>query len=272
MFLAAGIVLFAAFILWEALIVPYLLGNLEVRDHQYSSGVQGLWIMPDGSAEGPYFVDVLQAEEIVGETPGVILINSTYSEVDPLSGELSWGHSEIIAMDKATRMHVGGGDEERDGYAMFPLHVEKKDYEIWYRHLLGKGTWRFVREGARDGLPVYFFNYTVRGADADAEYPEWAPAHVKVDDYGEMEVEPVSGKVVDWEETWEGYVVEDGERRLIDRWTGNFPESTIRRRVLAAAVQKEYIVMAEAAVPAMLLSLALASAVLHCMAREEEAV
>ncbi|MEW5996771.1 MAG: porin PorA family protein [Candidatus Micrarchaeota archaeon] len=266
-FLAAGAALVVLFLLWELWAAPFLLMNMDLRDQQVSGGVQELWVFPEGE-EGPYFVDVRQVETIVEEAPEKVVINSTYIEIDPLTGELSWGHEEIVAIGKATRMHTSGGDVERSGYAAFPLHVGKRDYEIWYRHLLGKGVWHFERESVREGLPVYVFSYKVV-SNATKEYPEWAPHEVVVEDTGEMEVEPASGMVVNWVERWEGYVIKDGGRELIDVWTGAFYRSTIMARAGEAAERKSFIFIVEWIVPAMLAGLALLMGLLSRIAKEE---
>jgi hypothetical protein len=192
------------------------------------------------------------AHQVLARKDDVLIIQLNWTATDPATGEIFWEVKGRMGVDRATREHVRGfGDADREGPFTFPLHVDKRDYELWHPSLLGKGTCVFEREETLRGLKVYVFISSIEGLPSSELYPQHKPKQVRMDIWDTFWVEPVSGHVVRNDETWDGYLVEDGQKgQSVDVGSISYAEETIARQVQIARRQKMLIQLYELWIPA----------------------
>ncbi|HEX5840492.1 MAG TPA: porin PorA family protein [Anaerolineales bacterium] len=112
----------------------------------------------------------------------------------------------LYGVHRRTRLNVDGyGDINRSGQYLFPPHLEKKTYLYWDPYYLGPRTATFDHVDEVEGLTVYVFNYLGTGIDDTAGYtvlPDVPERYQAISQaQGKLWIEPVSGIVVDMEDT-----------------------------------------------------------------------
>jgi hypothetical protein len=162
----------------------------------------------------------------------------SYSAPDVASFEVSG----LYGVDRTTRQNLPGyGDVERSGHYLFPPHVQPGSYTIWNPIFIGPLRASFVRSDTVEGLPVYVFQFSATGLDETAGYSYLSGVpnhyHALTDGQGTAWVEPVSGIVVDYEDSGTSYFAEPATRARIadfNQWTERFTPVTIAAQLKLA--------------------------------------
>ncbi|MBW3635161.1 MAG: DUF3068 domain-containing protein [Armatimonadetes bacterium] len=126
------------------------------------------------------------------------------------AGEVTYESAGIYGVDPRTRTNLPGyGNVQRTGQFLFPPHVRRATYRLWDPFYSGARAAIFSHAATLEGLPVYVFNCHVRGLDETHGYtflrdvPERYHAYSTAT--GKVWVEPVSGRVVDFEDAGKSY-------------------------------------------------------------------
>ncbi len=239
--LAIAVVALISIPLWLLVAVP----ELEKLPRDYHSRVdfvgQVSWLDPGAEKiSEPFLLKETMTHQVLARSGDVLIIQANWLAENPSSGEIFWEVKGRMGVDRATREHVPGfGDADREGYSSFPLHVDKRDYELWHPGLLAKGTWVFDREEVLRGLDTYVFTFNIRSIPSSELYPQHKPRRVHRDIWGTFWVEPVSGHLVGHDEAWDGYFVEDGQKgQSVDVGGMSYTEETIANQVQIARRNK----------------------------------
>lgn len=179
------------------------------------------------------------------------------------SGRVIFEASELYGVDRTTRQNLPGyGDAPRTGQYLFPQHMQPATYAYWDQHFIGPRQAIFSERTILDGLEVYVYKFSGADLDETAGYaqltdvPERYSAHT--DGAGVLWIEPLSGVVVDYEETGTSYFVDPATGvRLADfhRWRSRFtPETAAVQMQLAHAARRQLLLL-ESWLPGALLAL-----------------
>jgi Porin PorA len=160
-------------------------------------------------------------------------------------GQLLFENSGLYGVDRRTRKNVPAqGDQIREGYFLFPPHIQRTAYSYWDSMFIGLRSASYDHSEDLGGLETYVFRFGVSGLDETAGYSYLAdvPAHyaAHIDGQGKMWIEPLSGIVVDYEEQGTSYFVatETGMRvanffEWSDRYTPETKAAQLRQARLA---------------------------------------
>ncbi len=178
-------------------------------------------------------LNVRRVDQTITTTGGTSLINGAL-HVYYASGEINFETTGIYGVDRRTRQNLPGfGDVDRSGQYLFPPHVRRIGYSIWDPMFSALRQATFERLDQIDGLNVYVFSFGASGMDESVGYsylpdvPERYLAHT--DGQGTLWVEPLSGVVVDYEDSGVSYFVNTStEARLADfnRWDERYTSET----------------------------------------------
>jgi len=174
------------------------------------------------------------------------------------SGEVNFEVTGLYGIDRRTRQNLAGyGDVNRTGQYLFPPHVKRIDYPIWDPMFVGLRQATFERTEKIDGLQVYVFSFSATGMDESAGYsylpdvPENYLAHT--DGEGTIWVEPLSGIVMDYEDSGVSYFVIPSTRvRLADfnQWEERYTPETRTTQIKLARAARLRILLLEVYLPA----------------------
>ena len=174
------------------------------------------------------------------------------------SGEVNFEVTGLYGIDRRTRQNLAGyGDVNRTGQYLFPPHVKRIDYPIWDPMFVGLRQATFERTEKIDGLQVYVFSFNATGMDESAGYsylpdvPENYLAHT--DGEGTIWVEPLSGIVVDYQDSGVSYfVIPSTSVRLADfnQWEERYTPETRTTQIKLARAARLRILLLEVYLPA----------------------
>ncbi len=189
-----------------------------------------------------------------------------------IQGDLTWTKDDgtptfestgIYGVDRHTRRNLPGyGNVERTGAFLFPLHTERRDHAYWDPVFIGPRSASFDRDETISGLPVLKFRFVARELDETSGFlhlpdvPERYNAHSN--GAGWLWIEPVSGIVVDYEETGTSFFVDPKTgRRIADfyHWSDRYDGATRAAKLKQAIDARSRIVATETGIPAVLLLL-----------------
>lgn len=176
----------------------------------------------------------------------------------------------LYGVDRHNRQNLAGyGSKERTGQYLFPQHTERKQYGLWDPVYAGPRVATFDHVDQFRGVEVYVFNTLADGIDETAGYaslPE-VPEKYYALSYGKgrLWIEPVSGIVVDHEDSGVSYFVDPktGERigEPIIQWSQRYTPETIDAQLQLATATRRRMRALEVWLP-----LAFAAAGLICLA------
>ncbi|MDB5726977.1 MAG: hypothetical protein JWQ00_182 [Noviherbaspirillum sp.] len=172
-------------------------------------------------------------------------------------GVVAYKNSGIYGVDRRTRANLPGyGNVSRTGSFMFPLHMEQKTYPYWDPSFQGERLAAFERTDNLGGLPVYVFRFVINGLDESEGYSQLpgVPNRYKAltDAAGTIWVEPVSGKIIDYEEKGESILaaVDTGKQvGSIYLWGARYGEQTRTAKREEAITMRRRIHMLEIWLP-----------------------
>ncbi len=186
-------------------------------------------------------VSIIQGDLHVNTDSGVVVFEST----------------GMYGVDRYTRLNMDGyGDVMRSGQYLFPPHVLPSAYQVWDPMFIGPRYAVYDHSEMLEQLLVYVFYFSAAGLDETAGYsyladvPESYLAYT--DGSGVAWVEPVSGRVVDYQEQGLSYFVEPATgKRVADfhDWTGQFTSQTKAEQINLASAERLRALLLENALP-----------------------
>jgi hypothetical protein len=150
------------------------------------------------------------------------------------SGQVLFENSGLYGVDRGTLANVPGyGDDVRYGQYLFPPDTQRITYTYWDPMFIGPRLAVFDRVENVDGMQVFVFRFSVTGLDETAGYSYLrdVPEHYAAltDGQGTLWVEPVSGVVMDYEESGVSYFADprSGVRvASLFEWSDRFTAET----------------------------------------------
>jgi len=130
-----------------------------------------------------------------------------------LAGTIIFESRNLYGVDRRTGQNLAGyGNEKRIGQYLFPRHTEKQQYGFWDPIYAGPAVVSFDHVDHVGGIEVYVFNFQINGIDETAGFAALPDVPEKYRaltfSKGLLWVEPVSGIIVDREDTGVSYFVE----------------------------------------------------------------
>ena len=194
---------------WVMIIVPdsQKLSDEYTLDVEYESQTT----MVDnvyGELRGPFFQHDILSEKVIEKNGNILTIESSVTGTDAVTHEVMFHVENIYTVDAVTQTHV---DKEGKQFGFLP-GVEKKDYDFLHSAVFYDDPMVFKRTDIVNGLNVYIFEVTTKGADTSRAFPQFAPHVIFTDTTSRLWIEPITGNLIKFEKDWDNYLVEDGQR------------------------------------------------------------
>ena len=171
----------------------------------------------------------------------------------------------LYGVDRHTFANLPGyGNANRNGQFLFPTHVKKNSYIFWDAMYIGPRQAEFVKVETINGMPVYQFHFTGKNMDETAGYtsmPE-VPEKFQVLTNGEgtLWIEPLTGLLLDVEETGVSYFVDPVTGKDVQdffSWRDTFSDETRASQLNLAHKERNKKLLFEVLLPVLLLALGL---------------
>ena len=168
------------------------------------------------------------------------------------TGAVNFEVTSLYGVDRQTRQNVSGyGEVNRNGLFLFPPHVQRIKYSYWDPWFVGERLATFGQIENLNGLQVYVFKFSGTGMDETSGYTYLADVPNKylihTDGAGTIWVEPLSGSVVDYEDSGLSYFVDPASGNKVadfNQWTEKYtPETQTAQFILARAARLRILVL-----------------------------
>ena len=207
-----GIVFFVAvvvFLSWTMIIIP----NSEKLSDQYTLDMEydaQTTMVEDvyGELHGPFFQRDVLFEKVIDKNGDILTIESSVTGTNIVTNEVMFHMENTYKVDAVTQMHI---DKEGKRFGFLP-GVEKKDYDFFHPAVFYDDPMVFKTTDTINGLEVYVFEVTTKGADTSRAFPQFAPHVIFTDTISKLWIEPITGNLIKFEKSWDNYLVEDGKR------------------------------------------------------------
>lgn len=248
----AGLIRFVLFERWHML--PENYGH----DLEYTAESQ-IRERVDGQLS-PSSVYVRQVAQTLTVTGHVAIIQSNlywYSDTD----HVIFQSNGLYGVDRNTYMNLSGyGDVSRSGQFLFPPGIQKGSFPYWDAMFIGPRQAEFSGVRTLDGLKLYEFHFTGTDMDETRGYsglPD-VPEHYRVltSGSGTLWIEPITGILVDYEETGISYYVDPVTKRKVTElfvWSDTFTPETRTAQVGLAHSNRAQFLIFEFWLPVLLL-------------------
>lgn len=201
-----------------------------------------------------------------------------YFDVRKLNGERIFKVQRLYAIDPLTGRHVKGIDgSNRNGYLFAPRNLDKKDFVYWHINYDAPALMKYRSQEKLSGLIVYRYDcyYTVDQTDSLTYLPGVPKERgVKVDVYLTLWVEPVSGRMVNYNDESSAYFYnkETGEKlNPWNRFSNALTDVSVAYQVELAKYEKYKILVIQRVVPiAVLLIVLLLLWFARCIKKEQQ--
>lgn len=147
-------------------------------------------------------------QKTVNVDDNTLEIDSSLIAIDVRNGDVIFDSFMTFYVDQTTKEHISGVD----GFFEFPPQVTKQTYEFFSPINHAQLTFTFENENTILGLDVYDFSCGALGIDDSTAWDEFAPNQVFLDITCKVSVEPITGLIVNYEDTWHDYGIIDGEK------------------------------------------------------------
>jgi hypothetical protein len=173
------------------------------------------------------------------------------------AGEVTYESAGIYGVDRHTRANLSGyGNTQRLGQFLFPPHVRPTTYQLWDPFYSGPRTATFHHATIVDGLQVYVFDCRARDIDDTAAYTFLAHVPERHHAYstggGRMWVEPISGVVIDFEDSGKSYFGEPLSGKSVADfyfWDARYTPETKAAQLQQALAVRRHILALEVWLP-----------------------
>ena len=183
-----------------------------------------------------------------------------------LTGMVIFETRNLYGVDRRDRKNLAAyGDQDRIGQYMFPPHTGQQSYQLWDSNYAGACAVSFDRVDRFRGLEVYVFNYALDNLDESVSYASLPDVpekyHAFTNGRGRYWVEPISGVVIDHEDSGVSYFVEPRSKKRvgkpIDEWRKRYTPDTVRAQLQLATALRQRALALEIWLPLSLLTLGL---------------
>jgi|FLOH01.1.fsa_nt_gi signal transduction histidine kinase len=161
-----------------------------------------------GELSEEFLIEEVTDIKIINQDKNILEIEGNVIGTNLSTNELIFKYSETYYVDKNTNRHT----DESLGYFTFPKDIQKIDYHITHPLTTAPTNLIFEKETHMEGLLTYEFSCNVDGFDATDSFPEFPEYPVLIDYDCKVFVEPITGTIIDYENMWEAYFIENGER------------------------------------------------------------
>ena len=162
-----------------------------------------------------------------------LIIDSSLIAIDLKTGDIIFDSFQTFEVNPYTREHASNVQ----GLFELPPNVKKQTYELFSSLTHSPLTLKFEKENTRLGLDVYDFSCGSYRVDDSNAWDEFAPNPVFLDTTCKMSVEPITGQIVDFQQTWHDYSIENGE--IIDVAIGSKAVTDFSISVLVKSAQNK---------------------------------
>ena len=228
-------------------------------------------LAPDGPAE--IFQSVIRRhDQVLSGDDAHVMLQGNVHWLTP-GGAVIFETLNLYGVDRHTRENlVGYGNLDRRGQYLFPPHTRKQGYILWDPNYAGPINLRFAAVENFRGVEVYVFFSSVDALDETAGFTSLpnVPQRYHASTYGRGKfwVEPVSGVVVNHEDSGTSYFTDarSGLRvgRPIIQWRQHYPPETISAQLKRAKAQRLWMRTLETGLPLLLLAGAVLWPLLTC--------
>jgi hypothetical protein len=174
--------------------------------------------------------------------------------IEYLNGELSYETLDDLEVNRKSRKLIGS-----EVNYMFPIDMKKKDYLIHFPGWEFPIEAKYIGEEIIDGLDVYRYGLSLTNGDLTSsfEFLDLVPEEYDVltDAEGFYLVEPVTGILVNYEESGTNYYVTKENMEKVQEFSifsNKFSDDTIANQVRLAQNEKQKIYLIEWIVPILL--------------------
>ena len=244
--------------IWMLLVAPYLIKIPD--DFRYSVDIiskDNFYDASTGSYSGEIGSDTFFSYEVISRRKNNVLLIKNLFDVRSPSGAEIFSVERIYGIDRKTGMHVAGyGDKDREGYLLAPRHMKRgQDYTYWHINYDTPAQMLFQGEEIINGLKVYRYKEeyhadqtedlthlpnvgVTRGINLDIDLQTW--------------VEPVSGRLVKYEDNTIAYYYDLHTRNRIHPWnkfSNRYSRGSVMEQVRFAKIEKQRILLIGRIIP-----------------------
>jgi Porin PorA len=241
-----GIVLLAAAAMLRWWVAPFfeLLPADYVSETRYGATMQSRQA-PFTAAEEVEAIVRRRDQVMISDRQHVIVQGDAHRSTP--AGVLIFENINVYGVDRHSRKNLADyGNEKRVGQYLFPPHTGKQQYD--FSDPIHAGTYIVTFDHAENfhGTEVYLYNTVADGIDETVGYSSLpnVPKKYRAMTYGKGRywVEPVSGVVVDHEDSGTSYFIDQasGQRvgEPINQWSARYTPETILAQLHLATVTR----------------------------------
>jgi signal transduction histidine kinase len=205
--LSTGIFLLAFTAIWAFIIVDEF-EKLDENYYHYEEQIgENRLIAENGKLSEPFAHHNVHEIKVVNKNNDNMKITSRLIATNTDTGEVFLDEVRFYDVNAKTKAH----QTIEKGFFVFPSHVEKKDYFLTFPLAFTQGVFSFVQETEIDGLSVYEFDCISEPYDITNAIPFFKNGIVKSIYNCKIWVEPITGKHVDFNLSWESFFEENGK-------------------------------------------------------------
>ena len=268
-FIILALILVVSIPLWLFVIVPKLVKMPS--DFTYRADIVSSDNFYD-EAGGVYTGESLSKTKfsygVESAQDGVLTVKNVF-DVRTVNDDPIFVVERIYGIDQETGAHVAGfGDKERDGYLFAPRGLKRGEpFTYWHINYDGPAHMEFVGEEDLRGLSVYKYETRYEEVDIDQTnnlshlpgVPE--TRGVNLEPHLQVWVEPVSGRMVKYEDKTVAYFYNQATKDRLHPWNSfhnRYTDDSVARQVRNAQNAKQTIFLYEWLIPMILGVIALA--------------
>jgi len=202
-----------------------------------------------GKLSEPFDLKETQLRKVISVQGNVVEVESNTVGKNIDSQQNIFDAKDVFFVDKITKQHV----KNHDGYFVFPTHVQKQNYEFFNPLVLAPATFVFEKEDTKNDLPVYLFSCKFAKNDISYAFPQFTTKKILNDGSCNFWVEPITGKLIDFEMNWDNYFFEDGVKRVqVEKGNKHISPDVVFVLTQDAIVTKDLYFIYEVAIPAVI--------------------
>ncbi len=164
----------------------------------------------EGKLSEPFPLTETHLRKVISIQGNVVELESSTTGKNEDSEQIIFDAKDVFFVDMMTKQYA----KNHVGYFLFPIHVKKQNYEFFHPLVLAPATFIFEREEKINDLSVYLFSCKFAKNDISYAFPQFAPKKILNDGACNVWVEPITGKIVNFEMNWDNYFFEDGVKGI----------------------------------------------------------
>ena len=207
-----GAVLIVLVPIWVFFIVPYL-EAIPVNYYRYEEqdGINSLSPYYGAPLPKPFKHHDTQEIKVLDVQGGNLKITSRLQAINLDSGQKFLDETRIYDVNRFSRIHVA----LEQGYFLFPPNTQQHDYFLTFPIGFTHAIYKFEGADVIQGLEVYVFTCKSDPYDITGAIPLFKDYKVKSLYTCKIWVEPVTGRDLDYQLSWESYYQQNGTFTLL---------------------------------------------------------